>query len=75
VIVFYVSIRTTEISLGLLEWLETPLYYKNSQRDNPICSTRDEITQPSRPISPRVATAHSRFVQWYLLPRSNTVLL
>jgi len=30
--------------------------YKNSQGDNPICSTRDEISQPSRPISPRAAT-------------------
>jgi len=34
-----------------------PLYYKNSQGDNPICSTRDEISQPSRPISPWAATA------------------
>ena len=32
--------------------------YKNSQGDNPICSTRDEISQPSRPISPRAATAY-----------------
>jgi len=31
--------------------------YKNSQGDNPKCSTRDEISQPSRPISPRAATA------------------
>ena len=31
--------------------------YKNGQDDNPICSTRDEISQPSRPISPRAATA------------------
>jgi len=32
--------------------------YKNSQGDNSIiCSTRDEISQPSRPISPRAATA------------------
>jgi len=38
-----------------MEWLETPLYYKNSRCDNPICSTRDEISQPSRPISPRAA--------------------
>jgi len=48
---------TSLIRIGLLEWLETPLYYKNSQGDNPICSTRDEIFQPSRPISPRSATA------------------
>ena len=31
--------------------------YKNKQGDNPICLTRDEISQPSRPISPRAATA------------------
>jgi len=31
--------------------------YKNKQADNPICSTRDEISQPSRPISSRAATA------------------
>ena len=48
---------TSLIRLGLLEWLEMPLYYKNSQGENPICSTRDEISQPSRPISPRAATA------------------
>jgi len=30
--------------------------YINSQGDNPISSTRDEISQPSRPISPRAAT-------------------
>ena len=29
--------------------------YKNSQGDN-ICSTRDEISQPSRPFSPRADT-------------------
>jgi len=32
--------------------------HKNKQGDNPICSTRDEISQPSRPISPRAATAN-----------------
>jgi len=48
---------TSLIRLGLLEWLETSLYYKNSQGNNPICSTRDEISQPSRPISSRAATA------------------
>ena len=30
---------------------------KNSQGENPICSTRDEILQLSRPISPRATTA------------------
>jgi len=39
---------TSLIRLGLLEWLETPLYYKNSQGDNPMCSTRDEISQPGQ---------------------------
>jgi len=32
--------------------------YKNSQGDNPICSTRDEISKPSRPFSSRAATGH-----------------
>jgi len=31
--------------------------YKNKQGDNPICSTRAEISQPSRLISPRSAIA------------------
>jgi len=26
------------------------------QGDNPVCSARDEISQPSRPFSPRAAT-------------------
>ena len=30
--------------------------YKSGQGDNPVCSTRDEISQPSRPFSPRAAT-------------------
>ena len=30
--------------------------YKNSQGGNPRCSTRDEISHPSRPISSRAAT-------------------
>jgi len=52
------------IKLGLLEWLETPLYYKNSQGDNSICSTRDKISQPFWPFSPRAATA-SKVVTYY----------
>ena len=57
--VFYVSIRTTEnyefdkIRTGGETGNATS---KNSQGDNPISSTRDEISQPSRPISPRAAT-------------------
>ena len=31
-------------------------YYKNSQGDNPICSTGGELSQPSRLFSPRAAT-------------------
>jgi len=30
---------------------------KNSQSNNPRCSTRDENSQPSQPFSPRAATA------------------
>jgi len=32
---------------------------KNKQSDNPICSTRDEISQPSWPISSRAATGNN----------------
>ena len=42
--------------LGPLERLETPLINKSSQGKNPRCSIRDEISQPSRPFSPRAAT-------------------
>ena len=59
--VFYVSIRTTESyefdkirTAGVTGNATT---YKNCQGDNPICSTRDEISQPSRTFSPRAATA------------------
>jgi len=38
--------------------------YKNSQGDNPICSTRDEISQPLRPISPRAAVARDLTFLW-----------
>jgi len=30
--------------------------HKISQGDNPVCSTRDEISQPSQLFSPRAAT-------------------
>ena len=59
--VFYVSLRTTEnykfdkIRTAGVTGNATD-YYKNSQGDNPICSTRGEISQPSRPISARAAT-------------------
>jgi len=40
--------------------------YKNSQGDNPICSTRNEISQPSRLISPRAATGwFGDVAQWF----------
>ena len=59
--VFYASIRTTENyefdKIRTAEVTGNAINYKNSQGDNPICSTRDEISQPSRPFSPRVATA------------------
>jgi len=41
----------------------TATNYKNIQGDDPICSTRDEISQPSRPISPRTATdSHHKWI-------------
>jgi len=42
--------------------------YKNSQGDNPICSTRNEISQPSRPFSPRAATGHYHLIRVYISP-------
>ena len=59
---FYVSIRTTETykfdKIRTAGVTGNGTNYKNSQGYNPICSTRDEISQPSRPISPRAATDH-----------------
>jgi len=59
--VFYVLIRTTEKyefnKIRTAGVTGNTTNYTNSQGDNPICSTRDEISQPSRPISPRAATA------------------
>jgi len=48
--------------------------YKNSQGDNPICSTRDEISQPSRPISPRTATADTHWKFFFILICHNSKL-
>jgi len=59
-IFLYVSIRTTATyefdKIRTAGATGNTTNYKNSQGDNPICSTRDEISQPSRPISPRAAT-------------------
>jgi len=59
--VLYVSIRTTESyefdkfrTAGVTGNANT---YKNSQGDNPVCLTRDEMSQPSRTFAPRAATA------------------
>jgi len=58
--VFYVSIRTTENygfdKIRTAGVTGNATNYKNSQGDNPVCSTRDEISHPSRPFSPRAAT-------------------
>jgi len=58
--VFYVSIRSTENDesnkIKTAGVTGNATNYKNSQGDNPICPTRGEISQPSRPISPRAAT-------------------
>ena len=63
--VFYVSIRTTENyeldKINTAGMTENATNYKNSQGDNPICSTRDEISQPSRAFSSRAATGLQRF--------------
>jgi len=61
--VFYVLIRTTENyefdKIRTAGGTGNTTNYKNSQGDNPVCPTRDEISQPSRPISPRAATGFS----------------
>jgi len=55
--VLYVSISTTENykfdKIRTAEVTENDTNYKNSQSDNLICSTRDEILQPSLPFSSR----------------------
>jgi len=55
--IFYVSIRTTENYR--FDKFRTAGVTGNAiqgQGDNPVGSTRDEISQPSRPFSPRAAT-------------------
>jgi len=55
--IFYVSIRTTENYR--FDKFRTAGVTENAIQghgDNPVCSTRDEISQPSRPFSPRAAT-------------------
>ena len=63
--VFYVLIRTTENyefdKIRTAGVTGNAINYKNSQGDNPICSTRGEISQPSRTISPRAAPASDYF--------------
>jgi len=58
--VFYVSMRTTENyefdKIRTAGVTANATNYKNNQGDNPICLTRDEISQPSRTFSPRAAT-------------------
>ena len=60
--IFYVSIRTTENyefdKFRTAGVNGNATNYKNTQGDNPVCSTRDEISQPSRPFSPRAATPY-----------------
>jgi len=47
--------------------------YKNSRGDNPVCSTRDEISQPSRPISPLAATADENLQNYHKKSMSSNV--
>ena len=64
--VFYVLIRTTENyefdKIRTAGVTGNATNYKNSQGDNPIFSTRDEISQPSRPISPRAGTGKKHWI-------------
>jgi len=79
--VFYVSIRTTD-SFEFNKIRTTGVTghatnYKSSHGDNSICSTRDEISQPSRPISPRAATAATGWIYVFAQGKSyhSTVLM
>jgi len=59
--IFYVSIRTTENyqfdKFRTAGVTGNAIINSRGQGDNPVSSTRDEISQPSRPFSPRAATA------------------
>ena len=61
--IFYVSIRTTENyqfdKFRTAGVTGNAIINSQGQGDNPVCSTRDEISQPSRPFSPRAATAEN----------------
>ena len=58
--IFYVSISTTENyqfdKFRTAGVTGNSIINSQGQGDNPVCSTRDEISQPSRPFSPRAAT-------------------
>jgi len=58
--VFYVSIRTTENyqfdKFRTAGVTGNAIINSQGQGNNPVCSTRDEISQPSRPFSPRAPT-------------------
>jgi len=58
--IFYVSIRTTENyqfdKFRTAGVTANAIRNSQGQGDNPVCSTRVEILQPSRPFSPRAAT-------------------
>ena len=57
--IFYVSIRTTENyqfhKFRIAGVTGNAIINSQGQGDNPVCSTRDEISQTSRPFSPRAA--------------------
>ena len=59
--IFYVSIRTTENyqfdKLRTAGVTGNAIINSQELGDNPVCSNSDEISQPSRPFSPRAATA------------------
>jgi len=61
--IFYVSIRTTEIyqfdKFRTAGVTGNAIINSQGQGDNPVCSTRDEILQPSRSFSPRAATDYT----------------
>jgi len=65
--VFYLSIRTTANyqfdEFRTAGVTGNAIINSQGQGDNPVCSNIDEISQPSRPFSPRAATALSNCVK------------
>jgi len=76
--IFYVSIRTTENfqfdKFRTAGVTGNAIINSQGQGDNPVCSTSDEISLPSRPFSPRAATDHYCTSEQYLQLQNQAAL-